>query len=162
MRRGRSLTPSPTNNMHQQSIVNRLLYIVYYTSHVHTKILPILTEWTLTEDYSLVRDLLYSLGSCNVLTLANSLLAVINLKLTKLCIHIHKRINKCLPSFIISNSMRARAQAEKLGGGLNAVRDGRRHSCNINCEIPTRHIRLSARHMQPLSCPYSHMYMYSV
>jgi hypothetical protein len=34
----RRFTPPPTNNTHKQSIVIRLLYTVYYTSHIHINI----------------------------------------------------------------------------------------------------------------------------
>jgi hypothetical protein len=46
IRWGRSLTLSPTNNMHTYSIVIPLLYIVYYTSHIYIQPLSIITEQT--------------------------------------------------------------------------------------------------------------------
>jgi hypothetical protein len=91
IRRGRRLT-SPTNNTHEQSIVNRLLHIAYYTSHIHIKILSIFAEqmlYTETEDCSLVRDLLFYLRS-SMLTLRQFIPMVI-------CTHIRVYV-------ILSNS----------------------------------------------------------
>jgi hypothetical protein len=71
IRRGQILRPSSTINTHKYSIVNSLLYIVCYATHVHIKILSIPTEYaryTETQDSYLVRDLLHKLCSCNVLT----------------------------------------------------------------------------------------------
>jgi hypothetical protein len=46
MRWGRCLTPSPTNNSHNYSIVNCLFYITYYTIYTHKNVLLIIIENT--------------------------------------------------------------------------------------------------------------------
>jgi hypothetical protein len=59
--------PLPTSNMHKKSVVNHVLYIVYYTAHAHI-ILSVLTEYTEAKDSLLNYDLLCNLCSCSMLT----------------------------------------------------------------------------------------------
>jgi hypothetical protein len=70
MYQGPCLTLSPTNNKHKQLIVNRILYILYYTSHIDIKVLSILRIYTVhcNRIYSSVRNLLYNLRSCYMVT----------------------------------------------------------------------------------------------
>jgi hypothetical protein len=76
MCRGWRLTPSPTNNTHKLSVVNCLLYIVYYTSYDNIEILVLIkqTQYSGTKDTSLIRGLLHNFLSCIMLTLNSSLL----------------------------------------------------------------------------------------
>jgi hypothetical protein len=63
MRRGRRLTPSPMNKT-----LSRILYTLYYTSHIHFRILSVLeasARCSETKDCSLVRNLLQKLSSRN-------------------------------------------------------------------------------------------------
>jgi hypothetical protein len=74
IRCGLCLRPSPTNNKHKYSIVNHLLYIVYYNSHIDIKILSALrkqTPYTETKDCSFSRHVIRNLRSCDTLPLVN-------------------------------------------------------------------------------------------
>jgi hypothetical protein len=105
-RQGRRLMLFPTNSTHKYSITNRLLYIVYYTSHIHIRILSIITEqipYIEKKGCSLVRDLLHSLRSCYRLMLDISLPRVIrNCVMTMINIetYIHNLlVISCIHSF---------------------------------------------------------------
>jgi hypothetical protein len=72
IRRGSHLTSFPTNNKHIYPVVNRLLYIVYFISYIHIKILQVLRAQRRYNETKVCDLVLHNWTPCNMTALDNS------------------------------------------------------------------------------------------